>query len=180
MLEMNDKQAFSFPMRGALSRRSTASILVMIALGAGVASWGAVSALAEGSGRHPATAIAARTVSVHESMHTDEVINHKGNSVVNERGRGTGTYNCPAVMKITISYTNGTVDMSCMTSSGEVNVGGKVSFFTAGPTATFTGTLTVAHGTGKYAHASGRFHTEGSMVRKTFALSATMSGLMTY
>lgn len=155
-------------------------MLAMIALGAGAASWGAVSALAEGPGRHPAKAIAARTVSVHETMRTDEVISHKGNSVINERGRGTGTYTCPTVMKITVSYTNGTVDMGCMTSSGEVNVGGKVSFFTAGPTATFTGTLTAAHGTGKYAHSSGRFHIEGSMVRKTFALSATMSGLMKY
>ncbi len=178
---MNVRHASPFLKRDSLTKRSTASILAMIAFGIGTVGWGAVSALAEGPGRHPVTALAARTISVHEYMHTDEVINHKGNTEVTERGRGTGTFSCgPAVMKITISYTTGTAYMKCATSSGEVNAGGKVSFFTAGQTGTFTGTLTVLRGTGKYAHDSGRFHAEGTMMRKTFALSATLSGLLTY
>jgi hypothetical protein len=181
MYEMNVRQASPFLERDALSKRSMASILATIAFGVGMAGWGAVSALAKGPGRHPVTAIAERTISVHEYLHTDEVISHKGNTAVTERGRGMGTFSCgPVVMKITISYTNGTANMSCATSSGEMNAGGKVSFFTAGQTGTFTGTLVVLHGTGKYAHDSGRFHTEGTMMRKTFALSATLSGLLTY
>jgi hypothetical protein len=178
--KMNDKQVSSFLGRGSSSRGSMTSIVALIALGAGVANWGAVPALAGGSERHIAKAIAARTISVHEIMHTDEVISHKGNTAVDERGRGTGTYFCAVIMKMTISYTSGTVDMSCSTSSGNLSAGGKVSFFTSGTTGTFTGTLTPQHGTGKYTHASGRLHVEGSMVRKTFALSATMSGVVTY
>jgi len=177
---MNDKQASPFPRRSGLLRGSKVSVLTMIALGAGAASWGAVPASAKEPGRHLARAIAARTTSVRETMRTDEVINHKGNTAVTERGRGTGTYSCEAVMKVTISYTNGTVDLGCTTSSGELNAAGKVSFFTAGTTATFTGTLTPKPGKGRYAHASGRLHIEGSMVRKTFALSATMNGVVTY
>ena len=176
---MNCMRASLLLKRGSLSRGFAPSMLVM-ALGAGASSWGSLSALAQAPGQHTAKAIAARTVSVHETMRTDEVINHQGNAVINERGRGTGTYTCPTLMRITTSYTNGSVGMSCSTSSGEVKASGKVSFFTAGPTATFTGTMTVERGTGKYTHASGRLHVEGSMVRKTFALSATMSGLMTY
>lgn len=177
---MKNKQAFPFIKHGLRWGRFTRSMLAMIALGACAIGWGAVSALAQRSGRPPAVAIAAHTISVHEAVHTSEVISHRGNSQVNERGRGTGTFDCSARMEVKISYTNGTADLTCSMSSGTVTGGGTLAFFTAGPTATFTGTMAIARGTGKYAHASGRLHVEGSMVRKTFALSATMSGRMSY
>jgi hypothetical protein len=177
--EMSDRQASLFLKRGSLSSRSTASVLAMVVLG-GAAAWGAVGALAQRSARHPLTAIAAHTVSVREAVHASEVISRQGNSFVNERGRGTGTFNCPAQVQVRISYTNGSIDLTCLTGSGSLSGGGKLSYFTSGATATFTGTLAIMHGTGKYAHARGRLHVEGSMVRKTFALSATVDGPMSY
>jgi len=177
---MHGKRASNFLEHGSPSRRRTASMLAMAVLGVGAVGWGAVSALAERPASRSAEAIAARTTSVHENVRASEVINHKGNSVVNERGRGSGTFNCPVVVHVDISYATGTVDLSCATSSGTLNGGGKLSFFTAGSTATFTGVMTPTRGTGQYAHVKGRFHVEGSMVRKTFALSATMTGSLTY
>jgi hypothetical protein len=166
---------------GDRERQGRRPMLAMIALVlAGAIGWSAVSALAQQTGPRPPMAIAAHNVSVHESLRSSEVISHKGNSSVKERARGTGTFVCPAVLEVIISYTNGNINLVCMTKAGDVSGGGKLSYFTAGPTATFTGTLAIARGTGKYVHARGRLHVEGSMVRKTFSLAATVTGPMSY
>jgi hypothetical protein len=166
---------------GPPSRRPTAAMVAVIALGAGVAGWGAVSALAERLRAHPAIAIAAKTVMMREVLHASDVISHQGNSLVNERGRGTGTYTCPVVVHFRVSYTTGTITLTCITNSGNVTGGGTVSYFTAGGVATFTGNrVSVMSGTGKYAHARGQLSVEGTMVRKTFAVVAYVRGPITY
>ncbi len=151
--------------------------MMAIVLGAAAVVWDA-SALAAGPARQPVTAVAARHISVRESVYASEVVSHKGNSVIDERGRGTGTFVCPVELVVRVSYTKGTVSLQCPTHSGSVTCEGGVTYFTAGPVATFTGTLSIQHATGKYAHAQGRLHIEGSIVRKTDALSVTMSGLI--
>lgn len=136
------------------------------------------SALAAGPGHRPVATIATKHISVRESIEANEVVSHKGNSLIDERGRGSGTFVCPVQLVVHISYTKGTIVMVCATHSWNVTCEGEVTYFTAGPVATFTGTLTIEHATGKYSHAQGRLHIEGSIIRKTDALSVTMSGLI--
>ena len=177
---MDCKQTSSTSSPGSWrSARSMAWMLAMIALGGGAMVWGTVSALADQGGRRDTAANAARTVTVRESVHaTNE--SHKGSSVIDDRGRGTGTFSCPVVMQVRVSYTKGTTELTCYTGSGVVTAGGKASFFSAGSIATFTGTMAVTHGTGKYSRARGQLRVEGTMQRKTFALEASVTGTISY
>lgn len=155
--------------------RSLTSALIVIALCVG---GDAVSALA-GLARHDVVADTAHTTSVRENVHATNV-SHQGNTLINDRGRGTGTFNCPVVMQVRVSYTKGDARIICTTSSGNVLAAGTVSFFTAGQTATFTGKIGIQHGTGKYSHASGQVSVEGTMQRKTYVLEAIVSGSISY
>jgi hypothetical protein len=178
--EMHGKRASRHGKLGSwLSARSTVSVLVIVALGAGVAAVGTVSTSADQPGGHGATARAARTIWVHENVHATNV-SHQGNAVINDRGYGKGTFNCPTVMQVRIYYTKGFTSITCKTSSGEIEAAGKVAFFSAGPTATFTGTIPITHGTGKYAHGSGHYRVEGTEVRRTYAVEATTTGWFSY
>jgi hypothetical protein len=107
-------------------------------------------------------------------------VSHKGNSVFNDAGYGKGTFNCPTAMLMRIYYTKGYTSITCKTSSGEIQAAGKVGFFSAGATATFTGTIPITRGTDKYAHASGHYRVEGTEVRKTYAVEATTRGWFSY
>jgi hypothetical protein len=154
-------------------------VSVLTALGVGMAALGTVSTSADQARNRETTAHAARTIWVHESVHATNV-SHQGNTVINDRGSGKGTFNCPTVMQVRIYYTKGFTSIACKTSSGVIEAAGKVAFFSAGPTATFTGTIPIIHGTGKYAHGSGHYRVEGTVVRKTYALEASTSGWFSY
>jgi hypothetical protein len=162
-----------------LSRKSTASVAVAVVLGVGVAALGTAPTLADQPGGGVATARAARTIFVHEEVHAGNV-SHKGNSVINDRGSGKGTFSCTTVMQVRVYYTSGFTSISCYTSNGLIEAAGKVAFFSAGPTATFTGTIPITHGTGRYVHGSGHYRVEGTEIRKTYAVEATTSGWFTY
>ncbi len=177
---MDAKQTARSAMQGSrLSRRLVGSALAVTALAAGLAVFGAVSTSARQSAASAPTARAARTIWVRESLHATNV-SHQGNTVINDRGAGKGTFNCPAVMQVRIYYTKGFTSINCKTSSGDIVAAGKVAFFSAGPTATFTGTIPITHGTGKYAHGSGHYRVEGTVIRKTYAVEASTSGWFTY
>jgi hypothetical protein len=178
--EMNGKWVSRRGKPGSrLSARSTASVLAVVVLGVGVAALGAVSTSADSPKGHGPTAHAARTIWVHEIVHGTNV-SHQGNTVINDRGMGKGTFNCLTEMHMRIYYTKGFTSINCKTRSGEVEAAGKVAFFSAGATATFTGTIPITHGTGKYAHGSGHYRVEGTVVRKTYAVEASTSGWFTY
>jgi hypothetical protein len=163
-----------------LSVRSAVAALAIVALGTGAAAWGAVASSADQAAGRGVRAHAARTTMfVHELVHATNV-SHQGNSVINDRGAGKGTFNCPTVMQVRVYYTSGYTSITCKTSNGDIEAAGKVAFFSAGPTATFTGTIPITHGTGKYAHGSGHYRVEGTEIRKTYAVEATTSGWFTY
>jgi hypothetical protein len=178
---MDGKQAFRrVKARRRLTAKATAVVLAIVALGAGVAAVGTVATLADQPGGHGATARAARTtIFARESVHASNV-SHQGNRVINDRGYGKGTFNCPTTMQVRVYYTSGFTSMTCDTREGVIVAAGKVAFFSAGATATFTGTIPITHGTGKYAHDSGHYRIEGTVVRKTYAVEATTSGWFSY
>jgi hypothetical protein len=162
-----------------LSVRPMASVLAVVGLGVGVAAVGAASTAADTPNDHSPIAHAARTIWVHEVVHGTNV-SHQGNTVINDRGQGKGTFNCLTEMHMRIYYTKGFTSIICKTRAGEVEAAGKVAFFSAGATATFTGTIPITHGTGKYAHPSGHYRVEGTVIRKTYAVEASTSGWFTY
>jgi hypothetical protein len=177
---MDGKQASRRSRLGArLSARSTATVLVIVALGTGVAALGTVATSADQPGGRGPTARAAHTIFVHEDVHATNA-SHEGNKVINDRGYGKGTFNCPTVVQVRVYYTSGFTSITCHTSNGAIEAAGKVAFFSAGATATFTGTIPITHGTGKYAHGSGHYRVEGTEVRKTYAVEATTSGWFSY
>jgi len=177
---MDSRQAARRRRRGSrLSARSTAPVLAAVALGAGVAVLGTVPTSADQPTKHEPIARAAHTIYVRENVHATNV-SHQGNTVINDRGQGKGTFDCPTVMQVRIYYTKGFTSITCKTSSGIIEAAGKVAFFSAGPTATFTGTIPIIHGTGKYAHGSGHYRVEGMVIRKTYALEASTSGWFSY
>lgn len=177
---MHREQITSPGARGArLLARPLASMLTVVVLGGGIAGWATTSALADRPGHLTAGARAARSLSVRETLQATNV-SHQGNSVIHDRGRGTGTFTCAATIQVHVSYTRGAANFGCATSVGNVVATGSATFFTAGRMATFTGTVSLSGGTGRYAHARGSLHIEGTLNRKTFVMEVSVSGVMSY
>lgn len=157
--------------------RSAALAIAASAIGIGVVAV-APTAADQSAGRDP-LARAAHTIWVTEQVHGTNV-SHEGNKFFNDRGYGTGTFNCPTLMQMRVYYTKGFISITCKMSAGEMEAAGRVAFFSAGATATFTGTIPITHGTGKYVHASGHYRVEGTEVRKTLAVQASTRGWFSY
>lgn len=179
--DMDDDKAFR---RGRPASRlpagSTGRVLAVVALGAAVAALSTVSTSADQSSKREPVAHAARTtIWAHEDVHAVNV-SHQGNTVINDRGWGKGTFNCPTVMQMRVYYTKGYTSIACKTRQGTIEAAGNVAFFSAGAKATFTGEIPITHGTGRYAHGSGHYRVEGTEIRKTYAVEATTRGWFTY
>jgi hypothetical protein len=155
--------------------RLKASLLTAVVLGGGLL--GDAPALAATLGRLPVRS-ASHQITVREHVATTKVVKH--NSLADGQGRGTGTFNCPVTVQVRVSYTTGSFELTCSMPVGNVTSRGGITYFTAGGVATFTGTLTIEHATGRYAHAKGQLRVEGTLVRKTDAVSVTMSGSISY
>lgn len=177
---MNGRQAWRHGKTSSrLRAKSTAATLALVAVGVAGGAVGTASTTADQSGDNGPIAHAAKTMWVSESVHATNV-SHQGNSVFNDRGYGKGTFNCPTTMQMRVYYTKGFTRITCKTQSGIIEAAGRVAFFSAGATATFTGTIPITHGTGKYAHASGHYRVEGTEIRKTYAVEATTRGWFSY
>jgi hypothetical protein len=182
--EMENRQALLRGKRGSRLSTGMSATAMTIAL-VGVSALGTTAALgtaatsADRAGGGRVTAHAARTIWVHEVVHGTNV-SHQGVALVHDRGYERGTYSCAADIYIRIYYTKGSIKIVCKANSGSIEAMGKVAFFSAGATATFTGTIPITHGTGKYVHGSGHYRVEGTVVRKTFAAEASTSGWFTY
>jgi hypothetical protein len=118
----------------------------------------------------------AASISVNESV-TAKLVSHRGGTVLNERGQGSGSFSCPLTIEINISYTHAAIVFNCPTSRGDLAGRGETSYYASGSIARFNGTLTVTHGTGSYSHATpSNLHITGSLRRGSYALQATVSG----
>lgn len=121
---------------------------------------------------------AAQTVAVNERVAT-RLTSHKGTTVLNEQGQGSGTFKCSLTLQIKISYTSATISFLCALTSGTLSGSGSTSFVVAGDVSHFNGTIAITHGTGKYSHASARsLHIQGTLQRSNYSLSATVAGSM--
>jgi hypothetical protein len=121
------------------------------------------------------SAHAARTLAVHESIQA-HLVSHHGTTVLNEQGRGSGTFSCPMVIDLKITYTQATVTFSCSTSKGSISGRGVTAYYAGGHTAHFSGAVSVTSGSGSYSRASGSVDINGTLTRGSYSLSATVSG----
>jgi hypothetical protein len=124
------------------------------------------------------TAFPSRTQSVKETVHAG-LVSHHGNSSINERGSGSGTYRCaPLTVQISVyGDTEAVIAFTCSTHSGSLSGRGTVAYAASGKVAIFKGTLRLTHGTGAFSHASSAgLRIQGTLARHSYALSASVTG----
>ncbi|MHB8241056.1 MAG: autotransporter [Solirubrobacteraceae bacterium] len=96
-----------------------------------------------------------------------------------EEGTATGTL--PGNVKIRFEIgppVKATFTIS--TSKGSLSGTGSAALHSAGLYASFGGTITVTHGTGRYAHAHGHGGLYGVVNRHTYALTVQTTGSLSY
>lgn len=149
----------------------------------GVAVMGPAMAGAEGA-RRPAEAKLARTVSLSESGHLHITGNKrpKLNETLNEAGSATGTIVGSIYIHLhLVSQTRVTAEVNIYPRGGSLTGNGSASYHVVGGYAAFSGTLSIARGTGKYARAraSGLRFT-GTIQRRDDSVSVRLSGPLSY
>ncbi len=128
------------------------------ALGAAVAlaSLGLACGTAIGRSAFSSSATAARTISLNETGHLR--LTSKHDFTLNERGTASGTVAGTIYVRLTaVSSSRVTVAVDIRPPGGAIEGSGAGSYRRSGSTASFSGSMTIAHGTGRYAstHGSG-------------------------
>jgi hypothetical protein len=121
-------------------------------------------------------AVASRTVSLNESGNL-HLTSHKG-FTLNEQGSASGTVRGTIYIHLNVSSTNRvTAEVNIYPHNGSLTGYGKAAYSVVGSYASFSGSLSIARGTGSYshAHASGLRFT-GTIQRKTDAVTVRLSG----
>jgi hypothetical protein len=102
--------------------------------------------------------------------------NNKG-ATIDERGRGTGTFNCNVYIQLTLSGTLVRAEYSAYPQGGSI-VGTATAHIHSATTkaAYFSGTITLNRGTGRYAAASGTASFQGAINRTSYAMTVRVAG----
>jgi hypothetical protein len=117
-------------------------------------------------------------ISVSETAHLS-LDSHRGTQLLNEQGTGSGTFSCPVSVQMEIARSPASMVFTCRAHGGTLSGRGQASFYVAGSTVYFSGSLSSIHGTGRYSHAAARgVHVKGTMRRSNYAFSVTLSGKM--
>jgi hypothetical protein len=155
-------------------KRSRRTLLAAVIL-AGCLAAVPATAIAFSTSSFPSAAVTARTLAVHESIQA-HLVTHRGTTVLNEQGRGSGTFSCPMMIDLKLTYTEATVTFTCSASKGSISGRGVTSYYAGGHTAYFSGAVSVTSGSGSYSHASGSLHISGTLTRGSYSISATVNG----
>jgi hypothetical protein len=124
------------------------------------------------------SALAARTISLEESGRLHLASKH--GFTLNEEGSASGTVGGAIYIHLTVaSIDRVTAEVSIYPSDGSISGYATASYHVAGATASFSGTMSVARGTGSYdhAHASG-LGFSGTIARSNDAVTVRLSGRM--
>jgi hypothetical protein len=81
---------------------------------------------------------------------------------------------------IHLAYTSAAVTFTAYPSGGSLSGSGTESYYVAGHTGYFKGTMKITHGIGRYAHASGSLHIAGRIERRSYAVSVEITGRFRY
>ena len=122
----------------------------------------------------PASATASLTsVNEYGSL---RVQSHKG-STINEKGTGWGTFNCSVVIALTLSGTLVTANYTAYLRGGSISGTANAHIHSATTrAAAFSGTISLRHGTGSRANASGTAGFSGTINRTSYAMTTHTTG----
>jgi len=102
----------------------------------------------------PPPARVARTISLNETGHLH--LTSKHNFTLNERGSASGTVTGAIYVHLTaVSTSRVTAEVNIYPRGGSLSGNGTASYRRAGATASFSGSLSIGHGTGRYGHVHG-------------------------
>jgi hypothetical protein len=137
----------------------------------------AVLALACASAR-AATAHAGGTFSLSDTAHLRLTSHHS--FTLNEQGSASGTISGTIYIHLTVASTNRvTAEVDLYPSGGSITGYASASYRPSGGVATFSGTMTVERGTGRYDHAHGSgLSFSGTVARANDAVTVRVSGRM--
>jgi hypothetical protein len=159
-------------------RRSTGTILAVVTISicalALIASIAGLTTLASGAIRGP-VGLQAKMVDLVENANL-KLISEEGAALV-ERGRATGTYDAPVTATFTIHPKAVTATVTVYPHGGSITGVAQTNYVVQNSTGYFGGTLTITHGTGSFAHASGRaLGISGTINRYNFAITVKAHG----
>lgn len=134
---------------------------------------------AAASSAKPAAHAAKRhTLRVNASAHLTLV--KKDGSILNERGTVTGTPAGSVTARFNVSNVAKTTGTMTFKPSGGGSITVTAAVYPAGSVSRFSGSFAVRSGTGKFANAVGSGTLSGTVNRRTWAVSATAKGTLTY
>ena len=119
----------------------------------------------------------ARALSVNDTGHLH--LRKAYGSVLQEEGYASGTLPGRAQVRLVVG-SSVSATFSIRTSRGTIYGRGKASLHSSGRYASFGGTLSVSHGSGRYAHAHGSGKLYGVIDRKTDAATVQTIGRLSY
>jgi hypothetical protein len=145
----------------------------------GVVACVAVVGVAASSAAGP-TARAARTLSLNESAHLH--LNSSHGFKLNEQGQATGSLRGPIYLYLIVSSTNRvTAEVRVYPHGGYMAGQGSADYRVSGSTASFSGTMSITHGSGTYAHVHGTgLHFSGTIKRTNDAVTVKLIGKLSY
>jgi hypothetical protein len=125
-----------------------------------------------------ATASGARIISLNETGHLR--LTSKHGFTLNEKGSASGPIRGTIYIHLAVVSTNRvTAEVNIYPNGGSLTGKAKASYQVAGATASFSGTMSIARGTGRWSRASGsglRFY--GSIRRSDNSVTVHLSGRM--
>lgn len=123
-------------------------------------------------------AVAARTISLNESSHLR--LTSKHGFTLNEEGSASGTVGGTIYIHLTIASINRvTAEVNIYPRGGSITGYARASYHVAGAIASFSGSMSVARGTGSYNHAhASDLSFSGTIARSNDAVTVRLSGQM--
>lgn len=129
----------------------------------------------------PPPARAARTISLNETGHLH--LTSKHNFTLNERGSASGTVTGAIYVHLTaVSTSRVTATVNIYPRGGSLSGNGTASYRRAGATASFSGSLSIGHGTGRYSHVHGSSLSFSGTIQESNhdAITVHVSGKVSY
>jgi hypothetical protein len=123
----------------------------------------------------PASATAAALTAVNEYGRLQKQSSDGAN--IDEKGVGSGSFNCSVVMELTLSGTLVTARYTAYLQGGSISGTATAHIHTATKTAAqFSGTIMLQHGTHSRAGASGTANFSGEINRTSYAMTTHITG----